>query len=290
MFSSNFGAHGFRSWGSPFWITPRDPNLNFVPSASWEFCSVSRRRVLVCPAFHRIDFFGSEFWDTQHRTIFSFRIETAPWVVSLVDLLLGFSSPSASRYRQYCCHGCTCFQTCNHDTLEDADNHTTILYILSPHRQGILPLVAGLASRLVERLSSVRPFPVGTEEGACSLPFRLRSLLTAGLRLDIPVFFTSSADVSRFPEARECTKLQESPFEQDPFAFHWKHSPVFRLVKELCPFPLVTATRSAVSLWILKCLLLWPCSKCNFTHIPSLWWSRCPPPRRLSWLFSAIIV
>ena len=77
-------------------------------------------------------------------------------------------------------------------------------------RQGILAPVAGLASRLVERLSSVCPFPVGIEEDACSLPFRLRSLSKAGLRLDTPVFFAPSAGVSRFPEACECRKLQES--------------------------------------------------------------------------------
>ena len=68
-------------------------------------------------------------------------------------------------------------------------------------------------------MSSVCPFPVGTEEDACSLPFRLRSLPTAGLRLDTPVFFAPFDDVSRFPEARERRKLQEFPFEQDRFAF-----------------------------------------------------------------------
>ena len=89
------------------------------------------------------------------------------------------------------------------------------------------------------RLSSVRPFPVGAEEDACPLPLRLRSQSTAGLR-------QASADVSRFPEACECRKLQESPFEQDPFAFHLKHSSVFRLVNEFCPFPSVTAARRSV--------------------------------------------
>ena len=80
--------------------------------------------------------------------------------------------------------------------------------------------MAGLASRLFERLSSVCPFPVGTEEDACSLPFRLRSLSTAGLRPDTRVFFAPTADVSRFLEACDCRKLQESLFQQDPFAFH----------------------------------------------------------------------
>ena len=112
------------------------------------------------------------------------------------------------------------FPDCNCNTREDADNHTTILYILPLHGQGILALVAALSSRLVELFTSVCPFPVGTEEDACSLPFRLRSLSTAGLRPDTRVFFAPTADVSRFLEACECRKLQESPFQQDPFAFH----------------------------------------------------------------------
>ena len=108
-------------------------------------------------------------------------------------------------------------------TQEDADNHTTIFYILPPTTsiyKDFFALVPGLASGLFERVSSVCPFPVGTEEDASTLPCRLRALLTARLRLDTPVFFASSAGVSRFPEACECRKLQESPFEQDPFAFH----------------------------------------------------------------------
>ena len=50
--------------------------------------------------------------------------------------------------------------------------------------------------------------------------FALRSLFKAGLRPDPLAFPTSSAVVSLFPEARVCRKLQDSPFEQDPFAFH----------------------------------------------------------------------
>ena len=96
----------------------------------------------------------------------------------------------------------------------------TIFFILPPKDKGFFTLIAGLASRLVELFTSVCLFPVGTEEDACPLPFLLCSLFTTGLKLDTPVFFTSSADVSRFPEARERGKLQQSPFEQDPFAFH----------------------------------------------------------------------
>ena len=73
-----------------------------------------------------------------------------------------------------------------------------------------------------------------------------------------------------FPRHANVENYMSPPFEQDPFAFRWKHSPVFRLVKEYCPFPLVTATRSVISLWILKFLLLWACSICNFTRSLSL--------------------
>ena len=67
----------------------------------------------------------------------------------------------------------------------------------SPHRQGIIATVAGLASRLVELLRSVCAFLFGTEEDA-------RSLLSFFARYSqLPVLLTSSAYVSRFPEARE---------------------------------------------------------------------------------------
>ena len=212
------------------------PNLNFVPSASWEFYCVSRRSVQSrLPSF------------PQNRLPLdlNFEIRNLGPFLSESQLLLEYSHFSisgwVSPHHQHVdtgnyWHRCTCFQTCNYDTREDADIHTTMFYILPPHRQGISALVAGLASRLFDRLSSVCPFPVGTEKDACSSPFRLRSLSTAGSRLDTPVFFTPSADVSRFPEGCECRKLQESPFEQDSFAFIWKHSPVFRFVKEFCPF------------------------------------------------------
>ena len=51
-----------------------------------------------------------------------------------------------------------------------------------------------------------------------SLSFLTRS--TTGLRPDPLVFTTSSSVISRFPEASVCRKLQDSPLEQDPFAFH----------------------------------------------------------------------
>ena len=238
------------------------PNLNFVPRASWEFYGVSRRsiqsRVRSFPQnrllwisilrYTTLDsFFLSQNRNCSLSTLFLRLLAGLLLTISMSIQATIAINASVSRLV------------------------ITIFYILPPHRQGILAPVAGLASRLFERLSSVCPFPVGTQEDACSSPFRLRSLSTAGLRPDTLAFSTSSAVVSRFPEARECRKLQDSPFEQDPFAFHWKHSPVFRLAKEFCSFPLVTATRSVISLWILKCLLLWACSICNFTHNLSLW-------------------
>ena len=79
--------------------------------------------------------------------------------------------------------------------------------------QGILALVAGLASRLAELVTSVCAFTFGTEEDACSLPFLTRSF--AGLRPDPLAFSTFSCTISRFREAGLCRKLQDSPLEQD---------------------------------------------------------------------------
>ena len=55
------------------------------------------------------------------------------------------------------------FGLVNNDTREDAENHTTICHILLPHRQGILALVAGLASCLLslsvqKRMLALCPF------------------------------------------------------------------------------------------------------------------------------------
>ena len=144
-----------------------------------------------------------------------------PFFLSESQLLLEYSLTSCwvSPHHQHVdtgnyCHKCTCVQTCNRRKSHDD------LLPLAYQRQRILALVAGLASRLVELFTSVCPFPVGTEENACSLPFSLCSLFTAGLRPDPFALSTSSAVVYRFPEARVCRKLQDYPLEQDPVAFH----------------------------------------------------------------------
>ena len=144
----------------------------------------------------------------------------------LLDYSLSSTSCWVSPHHQHVdtgnhCHICTCFQLVitTHGRMSKITRRS--FTSCPPHRQGILAPVAGLASRLFERLSSVCPFPVGTEEDAYSLPFPLGSLLfTTGLRPDTLAFPTSSADVSRFRKACECRKLQESPLKQDPFAFH----------------------------------------------------------------------
>ena len=125
--SSKTGAQGFRSWGSP---SPDClfPEFNFVPGASWEF--------LVCHRSVQSQFFNFPqnrihwIWVLRYTTLtFSFRIATAPWVPS--------SRPRAeiTFHRQHVEIGndsleCICFQTCNHDTRDDVDNHTTIFFIL----------------------------------------------------------------------------------------------------------------------------------------------------------------
>ena len=60
------------------------------------------------------------------------------------------------------------FQTCNHDTRDDVDNHTTIFFILPLIDKEFRALVTGLAFRLFELFKSVCVFTFGTEEYACS--------------------------------------------------------------------------------------------------------------------------
>ena len=152
---------------------------------------------------------------------FSFRKAIDPWVPFFLDLALGSSHHQHVDTSNYC-RGCTCLQTCNYDTREDdflhLASHRQKNFSSSP-RSGLWTFPAFVVSP---------SFSVGTEEDACPLPFRLRSLFTAAFSLNTHVFFAPSADFSRFPEACEVRKLQESPFEQDPFAFHCLHSPVFR--------------------------------------------------------------
>ena len=96
VLSPNLGAQGFRSWVSPFWITPRDgpclsriwishqvrpENLIACPA---EACN------LVCPTFRRIDFFGSEFWDTQPLDLFFFQNRNCSLSTLTLRPLAGF--------------------------------------------------------------------------------------------------------------------------------------------------------------------------------------------------------
>ena len=101
------------------------------------------------PAIRAIEFVGSEFWDTQPWTLFSLRTAAAPSVPSFFDLaltlLLHHQHVDASNE----CHKCIRFQTCNHDTRDDADNHVTIFFIFT----------------------SVCSFTFGTEEDTCRVPW-----------------------------------------------------------------------------------------------------------------------
>ena len=143
--SSKLAAQGFRSWGSPFWIMP--PDLPF--SSRILFCTRCIWEFQVCPAeafnpnsstFRRREFFGSESSDTQPWTLFFLRHSN--WPSSTFH-----SRPCAevtSRHQHVEigneCHKCICFQTCNHDTRDDADNYVTIFFILPTIDKGLLAL------------------------------------------------------------------------------------------------------------------------------------------------------
>ena len=98
---------------------------------SWGFlkCSflkLGRARI----SLMRITFLDNALrWPFLSRIWISYHVRPENFMVS---------RPSVqSPHRQHvdtsnCCHKCTWFQTCNHDTREDVENHTTIFYILSP--------------------------------------------------------------------------------------------------------------------------------------------------------------
>ena len=103
---------------------------------------------------------------------------------SLFDLLLGFSSRSACRYRPLLPRMPPSFQTCCHDTREECrSSHHDFLHFAFPLKR-ILDPIAGLASRLFERLSVSLSF---------SSRYRRRCL---------PFTFSSSLVINGWFEAR----------------------------------------------------------------------------------------
>ena len=132
VLSSNLGAQGFRSWVSPFWIIPRDDPFLSRMRISYQKCPENFTACpveafpLTCPACRRIDFFGSEFWDTQPWIFVCFRIAT--------KYSLSSTSCCGSPHHQHV-HKCIGFQTCNYDPREGVENHMTIFFILLPTRR-----------------------------------------------------------------------------------------------------------------------------------------------------------
>ena len=148
------GAHGFRSWSSPFWIIPPDcpfPEFCFVPGAFQELHGVSRRSdQSQFSSFHqnRIHW----IWVLRYTTLDSFFPQN-----SNCSLTTFFSRPRAevTSHHQHVdmsneCHRCICFQTCNYDTRDDADNYKTMFFILPTIDKRFSALVAGLALGRIE--------------------------------------------------------------------------------------------------------------------------------------------
>ena len=165
------GAHGFRSWSSPFWIIPTDcpfPEFCFVPGAFQEFHGVSRRS----DQSHFSSFHQNRIhwiWVLRYTTLDSFLQNRN------CSLSTFFSRPRAevTSHHQHVdmgneCHRCIYFQTCNYDTRDDADNYKTMFWILPTIDKRFSALVAGLDLGRIELFTSVCPFTFGTEEDACS--------------------------------------------------------------------------------------------------------------------------
>ena len=220
--------------------------IQVVPDASWKF--------QVCPAeafnpnslaFRRIEFVGAEFWDTQPWTFFfqdsnlslSTFFSTSRWGCSSHHQLVDISNDSRE---------CICFQTCNHDTRDDVDNHATIFFILSTVDKEFSALVVGLAFRLFKLFPSV-----------CVFHFRYRRgcLLLDENFLRISTSFHVLLTVS--PVARVCRMLHASLLEQGSIGFRWKHSSVlplgvriFRPFLLLLAFAQTSARKFTIQLWI----------------------------------------
>ena len=168
--SSNLGVHGLRSWGSHFWMTPRDGLFLaqffmacHVPLENWT--------VRFDPnfPFSKIDFLGWESWDTQPNWKDSFSKATGPFPPLFFDFLLG--CPSASTCQNWhVSHMCILSQTCNWDTqggcqkLHDGYVHFSV----TKFRHGIPPVVR-------EGLSPLRPeLFEGIFPSVCALAFGAR--------------------------------------------------------------------------------------------------------------------
>ena len=132
--SSSFGAQGFRftfldnasRWSFSF------PNLNFVPSASWDFCSVSRRSVQSrLPNFPQNRLLWIWIFEIHNLGPFSFQNRNC----SLNTLSCWVSPHQQHVHTHNYCHGCTCFQTCDYDTREDVNSYTTLFCILRPWKK-----------------------------------------------------------------------------------------------------------------------------------------------------------
>ena len=167
----NWARKDFARAVRPFWMMPQDclflHRIQFCIECILRISDVSRRSVQSqLLAVRRIEFIGSELRDTQPVTFFSHNsncsmstfFSTSRWSCSYHQLVdIGNDS-----------HVCICFQTCNHDTRDDVDNHTTILFILPAIDKEFSALVAGLAFRLFKLLRQSVSFTFGTEEDACS--------------------------------------------------------------------------------------------------------------------------
>ena len=179
FFSQTSARKDFVHWGSPFWITPRDgPFLSRIwtsfqvrpeiflrvpPKRSISFAQLSQNRLLWrwILRYTTLDPFFSQNRKSSLSTLFLRLLARFLLTISMsIQAIIAMDAP-VSR-----------LVITTHGRMPIITRRISTSCL---HRQGILAPVAGLASGLFERLSSVRPFPVGTEEDPCPLPFRLRS-------------------------------------------------------------------------------------------------------------------
>ena len=144
------GPQGFCPRGSPFWILPPGCPFSFPNSILYQLhpenfrCDPPKRSIPILQLSAEQNSLNLSF---EVHNLGRFFLQK-----SNCSLSTFFSRPRAevTSHNQHVeksneCHKCICFQTCNHDTRDDADNYMTIFFILSTTDKEFSAFVARLA-------------------------------------------------------------------------------------------------------------------------------------------------
>ena len=125
--SSNLGAHGFRSWGSHFWMIPCDgplfPNFYATHRGLRELDSAIRSQLSIFPQ-NRVSL-RAIMW---HTFQLNGLLQWNHWSFCAAILWLFWAAQEPQCVENYTCHPTYIrIQTCDSSTREGARSHTTVL-------------------------------------------------------------------------------------------------------------------------------------------------------------------